>query len=622
MLACTQTHTSMKRFLRGLESSVAEVPMVVDGPSSTHVSRWSQFFTQPSQAPQNTPGAGPFSVTPGGAGPFSAMPTLDGATLSAMPTAVAITTAPPAKRHQNRCTHTPHDLTSVCNFGGGGAPSHEASAPSVRAKRSDRADWFLRHTDDARVDDALAGYEFNDAGTPTLAHTCTCLQVDGPGKGMPCHVGLYGWDHAVARENCRKLRRQFLEPTRPMKERGREVYDAMHLPDDGHALGERPPIICQYDIEVQQGQELGILVKSQSDEEGEDIHTIVQLYGQAKLKTALRCDDTIVATRGVCIVDGVAWSATGADGVPDGVQITVQRQPPQATGMIYKIGRRRVCRSVFQQRYPVSSPSLYRFEQAKREEAADAYANREKQLEGGNFDSNKGLRGSLCVAWLLKYVEFNCERIPDIAMRLLPCRKLADMWREYTLDTKAATHGNAPVQLDQFRRLFRNAPEMCDCRISDSKRNFGKCATCRKGEMRIRKASKGNDPEELAAAKFDRYQHLMGLRMEKVSYYFEREMSRSPVALKVSLIIDKVRHPPTTSIASSADFPCSILNLQMDSNKNYVPCFSGRLPKDITPDIADNLLCMHVVGVIVHGNPDRRYFYLAYPHLAGDSSTF
>lgn len=29
---------------------------------------------------------------------------------------------------------------------------------------------------------------------------------------------------------------------------------------------------------------------------------------------------------------------------------------------------------------------------------------------------------------------------------------------------------------------------------------------------------------------------------------------------------------------------------------------------------------MHIVGVIIHGTPDRRYFFCAYPHLAGDSS--
>lgn len=59
---------------------------------------------------------------------------------------------------------------------------------------------------------------------------------------------------------------------------------------------------------------------------------------------------------------------------------------------------------------------------------------------------------------------------------------------------------------------------------------------------------------------------------------------------------------------------------KMDSNKNIIPCFSTRLPKDITGDIAEHLLVMHVVGVIIHGNPDKRYFFLAYPHLAGDSN--
>ena len=34
----------------------------------------------------------------------------------------------------------------------------------------------------------------------------------------------------------------------------------------------------------------------------------------------------------------------------------------------------------------------------------------------------------------------------------------------------------------------------------------------------------------------------------------------------------------------------------------------------------DHLLVMHIVGVIIHGSPDRRYFFLAYPHLAGDSN--
>jgi len=40
-------------------------------------------------------------------------------------------------------------------------------------------------------------------------------------------------------------------------------------------------------------------------------------------------------------------------------------------------------------------------------------------------------------------------------------------------------------------------------------------------------------------------------------------MARSPVGLKITVIIDK-----------------------MDSNKNIVPCFANRMPKDLTPNIA------------------------------------
>ena len=29
---------------------------------------------------------------------------------------------------------------------------------------------------------------------------------------------------------------------------------------------------------------------------------------------------------------------------------------------------------------------------------------------------------------------------------------------------------------------------------------------------------------------------------------------------------------------------------------------------------------MHIVGVIIHGKPDKRYFFVVYPHLAGDSN--
>ena len=246
-----------------------------------------------------------------------------------------------------------------------------------------------------------------------------------------------------------------------------------------------------------------------------------------------------------------------AEAQTSAVYLTVQRSAAHHFGLHYQIGRRRVCRCTFRHCYPVSEPTLYRIEAAKRAEAADAYALRAKtplmasnhRHDGGVLQQERGHRGMACVAWLRKYVAQVCEQIPDMALRLLPFRKLADMHREYELEQLSNPANPPPVKVDTFRRTFHHHPDFADCKISDAKCNFGRCPTCRKGEMAIRRSAKGYDGFKLAAAKFDRYQHLLGVKMEKVSYYFEREMSRSPVALKVSLIIDKVR-------MSSAWGPC------------------------------------------------------------------
>lgn len=229
------------------------------------------------------------------------------------------------------------------------------------------------------------------------------------------------------------------------------------------------------------------------------------------------------------------------------ITIKIQRPASCQFKLRYQIGRRNVCRCIWRHCYPVSEPSLYRYEAAKRAEAANAYALRDKKPPDGSDlkhdgmeQMDRGYRGMHCIAWLRKYVAQACEHIPDVALRLLPCRKLADMHREYQEDQKSNPSSPLPVKVDAFRRIFHHCPDFADCKISDSKCNFGRCSTCRKGEMAIRRSAKGDHYEGLAAAKFDRYQHLLQIKMEKVSYYFEREMSRSPVALKVSLIIDKV----------------------------------------------------------------------------------
>lgn len=118
------------------------------------------------------------------------------------------------------------------------------------------------------------------------------------------------------------------------------------------------------------------------------------------------------------------------------------------------------------------------------------------------------------------------------------------------------------VEIDRFRTIFKTHPHLQDVQISNMKRNFGKCPICRlrrypattsvvavisggslcgrRGEKGIASAIRKGDADEYVRRKADRMLHLIHCRMEKLNYYFEREMARSPVAVKMTLIIDKM----------------------------------------------------------------------------------
>lgn len=59
---------------------------------------------------------------------------------------------------------------------------------------------------------------------------------------------------------------------------------------------------------------------------------------------------------------------------------------------------------------------------------------------------------------------------------------------------------------------------------------------------------------------------------------------------------------------------------KMDSAKNHIPWFSnGRKPKDIDPLLREALK-LHVTGVIIHGNPDKRYIFWSLPYMPGNAN--
>lgn len=51
--------------------------------------------------------------------------------------------------------------------------------------------------------------------------------------------------------------------------------------------------------------------------------------------------------------------------------------------------------------------------------------------------------------------------------------------------------------------------------------------------------------------------------------------------------------------------------------KNVVPSFTTRSPKDYD---AKEFMPLHIVGVLIHGLPDKKYFFAAGAHLAGNAA--
>mmetsp|Transcript_12125 Transcript_12125/g.31819 ORF Transcript_12125/g.31819 Transcript_12125/m.31819 type:complete len:706 (+) Transcript_12125:1194-3311(+) len=148
-----------------------------------------------------------------------------------------------------------------------------------------------------------------------------------------------------------------------------------------------------------------------------------------------------------------------------------------------------------------------------------------------------------------------------------------------------------------FNTLFHSDPALQDITVSALKRNFGRCRECTDIEALVQNALKGHDRSALRIAKAQRLNHVLSEKSDKQHYYMQREVSRDVCGTKLTMIIDK-----------------------MDSAKNTVPYFT-RPPKygGVDDDIK-NAFTSHIVGVIVHGRPDKRYFFAASQQLTGDAN--
>ena len=141
------------------------------------------------------------------------------------------------------------------------------------------------------------------------------------------------------------------------------------------------------------------------------------------------------------------------------------------------------------------------------------------------------------------------------------------MHLEYKANQLLNPHAPKYVEIDTFRRTFHSHPDLKDVAISDMKRMFGRCPICRwslasrpplllqrdfltwhfgrRGEKAIASAIRKGDPEEYVRQKADRKLHLVRMRVEKLNYYFEREVCPTHMAhrLPAHHLLHHLLHP-------------------------------------------------------------------------------
>lgn len=197
------------------------------------------------------------------------------------------------------------------------------------------------------------------------------------------------------------------------------MYDALELTDNGAALSAPDRTQFTSTIFVHGSTPLGISVSGDSP----DYDIVIGVFGLAAEQTAIQLGDHVLSYSNIHKVRH--YTSCYLVPIKGAVSVDIQltrRATTERSDFVYKIASRRVCKHIFQHRYPVSCPTLERICFAKKQDARTVYALRLSQP--GLGDSTRGIRGQVCASWWEKYVEHNSERLPDVAIRLLPCLSL------------------------------------------------------------------------------------------------------------------------------------------------------------------------------------------------------
>ena len=251
-------------------------------------------------------------------------------------------------------------------------------------------------------------------------------------------------------------------------------------------------------------------------------------------------------------------------------------------------GVRTVCQHVFLLAYPISDTTLFRLQTRIKEGCTSAHA---KVEEGGTmrYTGKATLRDDI-IGWYIAYAALMGDYMPDEQQIVVPRRGRAEEFAELEYSFGA----DAP-QYQYFCSVLKHTPELAHICRARKLLNFQHCTTCVDLNEEVKQAIQTKDPEKVKRAKARRRAHHTTTRAERLVYYSHRESGRASHDV-LSLILDK-----------------------WDSAKTTIPYFA-RSPGHWWTSLKHDVLEQHVLGVLVHDQPNRHYFFNVNSTISGSAN--
>lgn len=274
------------------------------------------------------------------------------------------------------------------------------------------------------------------------------------------------------------------------------------------------------------------------------------------------------------------------DSGPDGMPINSDRKWHYVVSTEH--GLRSVCQHVFLLVYPIGGTTLLRLKGRIESGCTGAHA---KMEEGGTvrYEGKATMRDDI-IGWYISYATCIGDYMPDGQEIIVPRRWRSEEFAEleYSLGLDASKYG-------YFCKVLKHAPELKHICRARKLLNFQHCTTCVDLNEKVKMAMQTRDPEKVKNAKAERRAHHMMTRAERLAYYERRELGRASCDT-LSLILDK-----------------------WDSAKTTVPYFA-RSPGHWWSSLKHDVLEQHVLGVRVHDQPNRHYFFTINSTISGSAN--